>query len=81
LLGVSVTDRFPPYYEVNNKGEGYNSWSVNPVPISGKRAYQLFVSAMLQFTLDVTVGEKISKVFVANGYTGSSQMWVLDSVP
>jgi len=81
LLGVSVTDRFPPYYEVNNKGEGHNSWSVNPVPISGKNAYQLFVSAMLQFTLDVNVGEKISKVFVANGYTGSSQTWVLDSVP
>lgn len=80
LLGVSVTEQFPPYYEVNSKGEGYKSWSLNPISLPGKQMYQLFVSSKLQFTLDVGMSENRSKVFVTNGYTGSSQLWLLEPV-
>lgn len=39
-LGVSVTEQFPPYYEVNSRGEGYSSWSLNPISFPGKQIYQ-----------------------------------------
>jgi len=40
FLGVSVTEQFPPYYEVNSKGEGHKSWSLNPISFPGKQMYQ-----------------------------------------
>jgi thiaminase len=80
LLGVSVTEQFPPYYEVNSKGEGCKSWSLNPISVAEKQMYQLSVSSNLRFMLDVHIGENSSKVFVTNGYTGSNQLWLLEPV-
>ena len=40
-LQVETCSAFPSQTDsrhVNNKGEGYKAWSVNPVP--GKKAYQ-----------------------------------------